>query len=78
MKKFTLTILSAIAILLCLAPNSQAGSSVHFGVVVGGPVYYPPSPYYYGPYYGPGYYGYYGPRFHYWHRPYYGGYHHWH
>ncbi|HWB58955.1 MAG TPA: hypothetical protein VG733_05665 [Chthoniobacteraceae bacterium] len=64
MKKFTLTMLAAAALLFCMAPNSNAGPGVHFGVVIGAPVYpayYPP--YYYGP--GP-YYGYYGPGV-YWH-----------
>jgi hypothetical protein len=78
MKKFTLTLLSAAAIWLCMASNSMAGPGVRFGLVIGGPGYYAPYPYgYYGPYYGPGYYGYYGPRF-YWHGGgrFYGG-HHW-
>ena len=71
MKKFTLTLLSAAALLLCTAPASQAGPGVHFGIFVGPPVvypaYYPRDPYYYGPYYGPAYYG---PGF-YWHGGYY-------
>lgn len=66
MKKFTLTILAAAAILLCMTPSSQAGPGVRFNVVIGGPAYpayYPP------PYYAP-YYRYYTPRV-YWHRGYY-------
>ena len=73
MKKFTLTILAAAAMLLCMTPSSQAGPGVHFGIVIGGPAYYPP-PYYYdnGPYY-----GYYHPRV-IWHRGFYHrGYRHW-
>ena len=83
MKKFILTILATVAMLLCMAPDCNAGPGVHFGVFIGPPVYpayYQPDPYYYGP----AYYGYYSPRF-YWHgggyyRGYHGyrGYHHWH
>ena len=73
MKKLTLTLLSAAAIWLCMAPASQAGPG-HFGIFIGPPVFYPPAPYYYGPgYYGPSY-GYYGPHY-YWHHGYRGGYH---
>jgi len=38
MKKFTLTILSAMGILLFMTANSNAG--IHFSVVVGAPGYY--------------------------------------
>ena len=72
MKKLSLAILGAAAIWLCLVSNSMAGPGPGFAVVVGAPVYYPPSPYYYGP----GYYGCYGPGF-YWHSVWYRGGHHW-
>lgn len=76
MKKFALTTLASAALLLCLAPNSQAGPGFHVSVVIGRPVYpayYPPPYRYYGPYYGR-----YHPRV-IWHRGYYyRGYRHWH
>jgi hypothetical protein len=54
MKKLTLTILTAMGMLLFMTANSNAG--VHFGVYVGGPGYY----YGPGPNYGDGYYNGYG------------------
>jgi hypothetical protein len=71
MKKFILTMLTALGMLLFMTANSNAG--VHFGIFVGGPGYYCPPPYYgygcYGPSYGYGW----GP--HYYHHWYH---HHWH
>ena len=73
MKKFTLTLLAAVGMLLFTTANSSAGP--HFGIYIGGPGYYAPPPYY--GYYGYPYYGYgYGCYPHYWH--YRHGYHHWH
>ena len=79
-KKFAITLLTVVGALMFLTASSNAGPGVHFGVVIGGPAFYPGPVYptYYGPgygYYGYQSYGYYG----YYHRPYYyGGYHNWH
>jgi len=66
MKKYILTTMTAIAVLLFMTANSNAG--VRFGVFVGGPGYYYPQ----GPDYGYGDYNGYGHYYHhrhyrYWH-----------
>ena len=44
MKKFTITILTTIGVLLFMSATSNAGP--HFNIIVGGPgyYYYPPTP----------------------------------
>jgi hypothetical protein len=72
MKKFTLTIVAAIGVWLCLSANSNAG--VRFSIFLNGPDYCAPRYPVYHDNCGPGYsYGYYRPHYypHYYHRAYY-------
>jgi hypothetical protein len=81
MRKFTFTLLAALAVWFSMAASSNA-DSVRFHVTVHRG-YYGPSLYYYdyydGPYYSynsPSWYYYHGPRYYYGHRRYY--HHYWH